>query len=94
MQKARTKRKGQGKYAPRFERDDGMFNGFFAGFFGFRPEPEPPFNPNPPQLRLSKLERELLKEGYRALAIKYHPDKGGDPEKMKELNALKVRLGI
>jgi hypothetical protein len=42
----------------------------------------------------SALEAELLKEGYRKLATKYHPDKGGDPEKMKELNRLKERLGL
>jgi len=33
----------------------------------------------------------MVKEGYRVLAKKYHPDKqGGDPE----LNELKMRLGI
>ena len=26
-----------------------------------------------------------IKKAYRKLAIKYHPDKGGDPEKFKEL---------
>lgn len=42
----------------------------------------------------SPLEAELLKEGYRKLAAKYHPDHGGDPEKMKELNRLKEKLGL
>jgi hypothetical protein len=42
----------------------------------------------------SELEAELLKEGYRKLAQKYHPDKGGDSEKMKELNRLKEKFGL
>ncbi len=40
----------------------------------------------------------LMDAGMRILAgmfaIKYHPDKGGDVEKMKELNRLKERLGL
>jgi hypothetical protein len=66
---------------------------FVSGIFGFdvsgfAPQP-PPRNGKP-----SPLEAELLKEGYRKLAVKYHPDKGGDPEKMKELNRLKEKLGL
>jgi hypothetical protein len=29
---------------------------------------------------------EVVKAAYRALALLYHPDKGGDPSKMRELN--------
>jgi DnaJ family protein A protein 2 len=28
-----------------------------------------------------------IKKAYRKLAVKFHPDKGGDPEKFKEINA-------
>jgi DnaJ family protein A protein 2 len=28
-----------------------------------------------------------IKKAFRKLAVKYHPDKGGDPEKFKEINA-------
>ena len=30
--------------------------------------------------------KELVKAAYRSLALLYHPDKGGDGEKMKEIN--------
>jgi len=63
-------------------------------FGGFVPPPEE-VTQQPPSIRNgSPLEAELLKEGYRKLAQKYHPDKGGDPEKMKELNRLKDELGL
>lgn len=66
-----------------------------SSLFGFAP---PPPNGHPPRSPHSQpasaLEAELLKTGYRKLAEKYHPDKGGDPEKMKELNRLKERLGL
>lgn len=69
---------------------------FISGMFGFQVPPH--FNPGPPPYlgrdKANGLETELLKEGYRKLATKYHPDKGGDPEKMKELNRLKERLGL
>ena len=69
-----------------------MVGSVLNGLFAFAPPPEfilPPRNGKP-----SALEAELLKEGYRKLATKYHPDKGGDPEKMKELNRLKEKLGL
>ena len=65
---------------------------FLGGFmFG---APSPHFAPIPNGHKPSELEVELFKEGYRRLAAKYHPDKGGDTEKMKELNRLKDRLGL
>jgi len=70
-----------------------MVGSVVNGLFGsFTPQANfvPPRNGKPS----SSLEAELLKEGYRKLAIKYHPDKGGDPEKMKELNRLKEKLGL
>ena len=35
----------------------------------------------------TKVTKKLLKKKYHELARKYHPDKGGDPVKMKEVNA-------
>lgn len=32
-------------------------------------------------------DAKAIKKAYRKLAIKHHPDKGGDPEKFKEINA-------
>jgi hypothetical protein len=64
-----------------------VINGLFGGT-----QFVPPRNGN--SKPSSELEAELLKEGYRKLATKYHPDKGGDPEKMKELNRLKEKLGL
>lgn len=66
--------------------------GVLGSVFGFQALPNYPAQPN--GHKPSELEQELLKEGYRKLATKYHPDKGGDPEKMKELNRLKDRLGL
>lgn len=68
----------------------------FAGLFGFHPNPNDWTPQQPPGMRPpnNELEAELMKEGYKKLAMKYHPDKGGDPEKMKELNRLKEKLGL
>jgi hypothetical protein len=66
---------------------------FLGGFMGFGvPLNGPPQVPN--GHKPSDLEVELFKEGYRKLATKYHPDHGGNAEKMKELNQLKDRLGL
>jgi hypothetical protein len=37
---------------------------------------------------------EVIKAAYRTLAMMYHPDKGGDKEKMVQLNAAYDRLKI
>lgn len=36
--------------------------------------------------------KEIVKAGYRALAMKYHPDHGGDGKKMVELNLTYEKL--
>ena len=40
------------------------------------------------------LFKEVWKSGYRALSIKFHPDKGGDIDKMSALNGLKDKLHL
>lgn len=35
---------------------------------------------------------ELIRSGYRQMAMKHHPDVGGNPEVMRKLNALMERL--
>ena len=34
-----------------------------------------------------------INKAYKKLAIKYHPDRGGDAEKFKEINAANEILG-
>jgi DnaJ-class molecular chaperone len=33
------------------------------------------------------MAQQIIKAGYHALAQKYHPDRGGDANQMRELNA-------
>lgn len=51
---------------------------------------------NDAEASMSWMER-IIAAGYRELSKKHHPDRGGDPEEMKELNAshdlLKEALG-
>lgn len=65
---------------------------------GSGPIPPPPFPGLRPQQQanLSALERELLRTGYRHLAVKYHPDNQdtGNVEKFKSLGELRERLGL
>ncbi len=37
-------------------------------------------------------EKKLLKEAFKLLAMKHHPDKGGDTEKMAAINNLKEKI--
>lgn len=39
-----------------------------------------------PEVRTTQTLREMIEAGYRTLAMKYHPDHGGDSEKMRDLN--------
>lgn len=67
-----------------------MFN-FFGGddFGGFRqPREEEPVD-NTTLYKVLGVEKDAdaaaIKKAYRVLAMKHHPDKGGDPEKFKEI---------
>jgi hypothetical protein len=69
---------------------------------GFVPhDSEPGDQPPPPStsavsgIQVRPAERPLfaiVNAGYRALAIHYHPDRGGDPEAMRRLNLLAESL--
>ena len=37
-------------------------------------------------------EKKLLKEAFKLLAMKHHPDRGGDTEKMAAINTLKEKI--
>ena len=47
-----------------------------------------------PPAPMSDLEKELRRDGYKACARRYHPDHGGNAEKMVELNRLKDKLKL
>ena len=63
---------------------------------GAGPIPPPQFPGLQQKPQLSALERELLRTGYRHMAVKYHPDnkETGDLEKFKCLQELKTRLNL
>jgi hypothetical protein len=56
--------------------------------------------PPPPEPKISGnltgqeglLLQEMLRAGFRALALKYHPDQGGTTEGMRQLNALMEKV--
>ncbi len=75
-----------------FRRHFDDFQERFSEFFEHFQESEPTFDPEDLEghyrylgLNQGATEAEL-KERYRTLAFRYHPDKGGDEERMKALN--------
>lgn len=81
----KQKKKQQQSYGSGFQYD------FFGGGGSAKSAPDPADG-----LGLSAAEHEIyadvVKAGYRALAIKWHPDSGGDTEKMKQLNLVMQKL--
>jgi len=78
-----------------------MFFGGFPGFGGSDHEDSP--DPSGGDIDNKALyeclgveknaTQDEIKKAYRKLAVKLHPDKGGDPEKFKEINAAYEVLG-
>jgi hypothetical protein len=78
----------------------GLANAVEEQLYGYRgsrdrysPPPPPPSAPGicvPPNQVPMTLE--IVNSGYRALALKLHPDHGGDAETMRQLNALAESL--
>jgi len=67
---------------------------FYERFFGQNPGAQLKME-RPASPLETEMLTEMLKEGYKRCAMKYHPDhEGGDPVKMLELNRIKKELGL
>lgn len=44
------------------------------------------------KLEIDDIEKKLLKEAFKLLALKWHPDRGGSTEKMAAINNLKDKM--
>ena len=88
--KSSTRKKRKQKTA------NGLWDTLLGHLFGEHTSWEPPrFYPDPPPAQSfdEGLLQEILREGYRTLAKRYHPDlEGGDAAKMTELNRIKAEL--
>jgi hypothetical protein len=56
------------------------------------PQPEPPPPPGPLPVALRPAAREIVQAGFRAAAIKAHPDQGGTNEAMRQVLEAKEAL--
>lgn len=100
--KARQSQKRRPPRRPKAERPPSIWETLLGSIFGVSPRGSGPIPPPFPGLQvkqqpqLSDLERELLRTGYRHMAVKYHPDnqETGNLEKFKSLQELKARLEL
>lgn len=44
------------------------------------------------KIEMNESERKLLKEAFKLLSLKHHPDRGGNTEKMASINNLKEKI--
>jgi Putative quorum-sensing-regulated virulence factor len=56
------------------------------------PRPTPPVTPRAPQSYREEVALQVITAGYKAVAMKLHPDKGGSEVAMKELNSVREAL--
>lgn len=84
--------------AEAWEDDSDPIKSFFAGVMGTLFDGPPPRHTQPipkapaPDPKNIATYKEILREGYRSLAKKYHPDAGGSDEQMKQLNGVMENL--
>jgi hypothetical protein len=99
----RSRQKRRPPRRPKPDAPPTIWETLLGAIFGVSPRGAGPIPPPPfpglrvqQQPRLSALEYELLRTGYRHMALKYHPDnqETGDPEKFKALVDLKARLNL
>lgn len=58
------------------------------------PRPTPPSRERAPQSYREEVALQVIAAGYKVLAMKIHPDKGGSAEAMKELNSVREALKL
>lgn len=56
------------------------------------PRPTPPGRERAPQSYREEVALQVIDSGFRAVAMKLHPDKGGSEQAMKELNSVRDAL--
>lgn len=92
--KPTKKRPGAHKKRPKIP-EVSLWDTLLGRLFGEQMSWEPPQSypdPQPSQSFDEALLQEMLREGYRTLAKRYHPDlEGGSAEKMTELNLTKSK---
>ena len=58
------------------------------------PRPTPPGRERAPQSYREEVALQVIESGFKAMALKLHPDRGGNEQAMKELNNVRETLKI
>lgn len=56
------------------------------------PRPTPPGRERAPQSYREEVALQVIESGFKAMALKLHPDRGGNEQAMKELNSVRETL--